>query len=160
MLTIAVITVSDRAHKKEYEDLSGPLIRDILFAGLGAEVTITVVPDEKKTLQKAIRENADKDYVITTGGTGLSPRDITPEATREICDKDIPGLSEWLRGESIKETPNAVLSRGYSGLMGKTIVINLPGSVKGAAFGAKLLVPVLEHGAEMVRGGKHQTGTR
>ncbi|MGD0781482.1 MAG: MogA/MoaB family molybdenum cofactor biosynthesis protein [Candidatus Aminicenantales bacterium] len=155
MLAIAVITVSDRAYKKEYEDVSGPLIRDILFAGLGAEVTITVVPDEKEALQKAIRGNAGKDYVITTGGTGLSPRDITPEATKELCDKDVPGISEWLRRESIKETPNAVLSRGYSGLMGRTIVINLPGSVKGAAFGAKLLVPILEHGADMVRGGKH-----
>jgi molybdenum cofactor synthesis domain-containing protein len=155
MLAIAVISVSDRAYKKEYEDLSGPVIRDILYAGLKAEVTVTVVPDEKGALQKAIRENADKDYVITTGGTGLSPRDITPEATREICDKNVPGISEWLRSESIKETPNAVLSRGYSGLMGRTIVINLPGSVKAAAFGAKLLVPILEHGAEMVRGGKH-----
>jgi molybdopterin adenylyltransferase len=155
MLAIAVITVSDRAHKKEYEELSGPMIRDILFAGLGAEVTIEVVPDEKESLQAAIRGNADKDYVITTGGTGLSPRDITPEATKELCDKDVPGISEWLRAESVKETPNAVLSRGYSGQMGKTIVINLPGSVKAAAFGAKLLVPILEHGAEMVRGGKH-----
>jgi molybdopterin adenylyltransferase len=155
MLAIAVITVSDRAHKKEYEDLSGPVIRDILFAGLGAEVTITVVPDEKDALQAAIRSNADKDCVITTGGTGLSPRDITPEATKELCDKDIPGISEWLRAESVKETPNAVLSRGYSGLMGRTIIINLPGSVKAAAHGAKLLIPVLEHGAEMVRGGKH-----
>jgi molybdopterin adenylyltransferase len=155
MLVIAVITVSDRAHKKEYEDLSGPVIRDILFAGLEAEVTLTVVPDEKEPLQKAIRANADKDYVITTGGTGLSPRDITPEATKELCDRDVPGISEWLRAESIKETRNAVLSRGYSGLMGRTIVINLPGSVKAAAFGAKTLVPILEHGAEMVRGGKH-----
>ena len=155
MLAIAVITVSDRAHKKEYEDLSGPVIRDILFAGLGAEVTITVVPDEKEALQKAIRGNADKDYVITTGGTGLSPRDITPEVTMELCDKAVPGIAEWLRAESMKETPNAALSRGYCGLMGKTIVINLPGSVKAAAFGAKVLVPILEHGAEMVRGGKH-----
>ena len=155
MLAIAVITVSDRAYKEEYEDVSGPVVRDILFAGLEAEVTITVVPDEKGALQKAIRGNADKDYVITTGGTGLSPRDITPEATKELCDKDVPGISEWLRRESIKETPNAVLSRGYCGLMGKTIIINLPGSVKAAAFCANLLVPILEHGAEMVRGGKH-----
>jgi molybdopterin adenylyltransferase len=155
MLAIAVITISDRAYKKEYEDLSGPVVRDILFAGLGTDAAMTIVPDEKAAIQKAIRENADKDCILTTGGTGLSPRDITPEATREVCDKDIPGISEWLRAESLKETPNAVLSRGYSGLMGRTIVVNLPGSVKAAAFCAKLLVPILEHGAEMVRGGKH-----
>lgn len=155
MLAIAVITVSDRAYNKEYEDLSGPVIRDILFAGLGAEVTITIVPDEVPAIQDALRANGDKDYIITTGGTGLSPRDMTPEATRDVCARDVPGISEWLRAESLKETPHAVLSRGYCGMMGRTIVINLPGSVKAAAFCAKTLVPILTHGAEMVRGGKH-----
>ena len=155
MLAIAVITVSDRAFNKEYEDISGPVIQDILFAALKADISIAVVPDEKPSLQKALRDNADKDIILTTGGTGLSPRDITPEATREVCDREIPGVAEWLRRESVPETGNAVLSRGYSGLMGKTIVVNLPGSVKAASFCARLLVQVLEHAVEMVHGGKH-----
>ncbi len=155
MLTIAVITVSDRAYKKEYEDLSGPAVRDIFLAGLGAEVDLTVVPDEKDAIKKAILFEAGKDYVITTGGTGLSARDVTPEATREVCGREIPGIAEWLRRESCRETPNAVLSRGFCGQMGETIVINLPGSVKGATFCARLLVPILEHGKLMVHGGKH-----
>lgn len=155
MLAIAVITVSDRAYKKEYEDLSGPVIRDILSAGLEAEISMTVVPDEKIALQKAILDHADKDFILTTGGTGLSPRDITPEATREVCDREIPGISEWLRRESCRETSNAVFSRGYCGQRGTTIIVNLPGSAKAAAFCAGLLVPIMEHAKKMVHGGKH-----
>jgi molybdopterin adenylyltransferase len=155
MLAIAVITVSDRAYKKEYEDLSGPAVKDILLTSLDADVVITVVPDEKDAIQKAIFGHAGRDFILTTGGTGLSPRDITPEATREVCDREIPGISEWLRRESCRETLNAVLSRGYCGLRGTTVIINLPGSVKAATFCARLLVPVLEHASEMVRGGKH-----
>ncbi len=155
MLTIAVITVSDRAYKKEYKDLSGPAVRDIFLAGLAVEIDLTVVPDEKDAVKRAILLQAGKDYVITTGGTGLSPRDVTPEATREVCGREIPGISEWLRLESYRETPNAVLSRGFCGQMGETIVINLPGSVRGASFCAQLLVPILEHGKLMVHGGKH-----
>jgi molybdenum cofactor synthesis domain-containing protein len=155
MLTIAVITVSDRAFKGEYEDVSGPTVRDILFAGLEADIVLEVVPDEKEAIGRAIRGHADKDFVVTTGGTGLSLRDVTPEATRAVCDRDIPGIGEWLRRESMAETPNAVLSRGYCGLLGRTVVINLPGSVKAATFCASLLVPILEHARKMVEGGKH-----
>jgi molybdenum cofactor synthesis domain-containing protein len=155
MLAIEVITVSDRAYKKEYEDLSGPAVRDIFLAGLEAEVDLTLVPDEKDAVKRAILLHAGKDYVVTTGGTGLSARDVTPEATREVCGREIPGIAEWLRRESFRETPHAVLSRGFCGQMGETIVINLPGSVKGATFCARLLVPILEHGKLMVRGGKH-----
>jgi len=155
MLAIAVITISDRAYKKEYEDLSGPAIRDILLSCLEADISITVVPDEKEAVKKAILGHADKDFILTTGGTGLSPRDITPEATREICDREIPGIGEWLRRESCRETLNAVLSRGYCGLRGTTIIVNLPGSLKAASFCARLLVPIMEHAKEMARAGKH-----
>jgi len=155
MLTIAVITVSDRAYKKEYEDLSGPAVRDVFLAGLEAEVELAVVPDEKDAIKRAILAGAGKDYIVTTGGTGLSPRDVTPEATREVCGREIPGIAEWLRRESLRETPHAVLSRGFCGQMGGAIVINLPGSVRGASFCARLLVPILEHGKLMVHGGKH-----
>ena len=155
MLAIAVITVSDRAYKKEYEDLSGPAIKDVLQACLEADISITVVPDEKEAVKKAILSQADKDFILTTGGTGLSSRDITPEATREVCDREIPGIGEWLRRESGRETPHAVLSRSYCGQKGTTIIINLPGSLKAAAFCARLLAPILEHAKEMARGGRH-----
>ena len=155
MLAIAVITVSDRAFKKEYEDLSGPAVREILWTGVPCEVSLTVVPDEKDAIKRAILLNARNDYIITTGGTGLSPRDVTPEATREVCSREVPGISEWLRRESARETPNAVLSRGYCGQMGNAIVVNLPGSVRGASFYARLLVTILEHGKSMAEGGRH-----
>ena len=155
MLDIAVITVSDRAFKKEYDDLSGPAVLEILRAGVPCEAGLMVVPDEKDAIKRAILLHAGKDYVITTGGTGLAPRDVTPEATREVCGREVPGIAEWLRRESARETPNAVLSRGYCGQMGNTIVVNLPGSVRGASFCARLLVTILEHGKSMAGGERH-----
>jgi molybdenum cofactor synthesis domain-containing protein len=156
MLEVAVITVSDRAYKGEYEDLSGPKIRKIIQSGkIGAKVDITVVPDEKEAVREALTRNLDKDYIITTGGTGLSPRDITPEVTEELCDKELPGISEFLRRESYKEIKHAVLSRGYSGIKGHTIIVNFPGSVKAVTLCTRLLLPILEHGKEMIHGGKH-----
>ncbi len=156
MLEVAVITVSDRAYKGEYKDLSGPKIKQMIEqSGIEAEVSLSLVPDEKEALKKALIENLDKDYILTTGGTGISPRDITPDVTREVCDKEVPGISEYLRQESLKETKFAVLSRGFTGVKDKTIIINLPGSVKAVTLCTKLLIPVLEHGKKMIRGGKH-----
>jgi len=156
MLKIAVITVSDRAFLGEYEDLSGPRIVAIISqSNLNAQVTMTIVPDEKKKISAAIIENLGKDYIITTGGTGISPRDITPDVTREICDKEIPGIAETLRCESYKETQFAVFSRGYCGIKDNTIIINFPGSVKAVSMCTELLLPVLEHGIKMLHGGKH-----
>jgi len=156
MLAVAVITISDRAYKGEYEDLSGPKIKEIIEAsGLEAKVRMKIVPDDKEAVRQVILENLDQDYIFTTGGTGLSPRDITPEITEEICDKEIPGLSEMLRRESYKETKNAVLSRGYSGLKGKTIIVNFPGSFKAVSLCTRLMLPIMEHGRKMVHGGRH-----
>ncbi len=156
MLEIAVITVSDRAYKKEYKDLSGPQIKQMIEeSGIEAEVSLSVVPDERKAIKEALMANSDKDYILTTGGTGISPRDITPDVTREVCDKEVPGIGEFLRQESLRETPYAVFSRGFSGLKDKTIIINFPGSVKAVALCTRLLLPVLEHGKKMILGGKH-----
>lgn len=156
MLKIAVITVSDRAFSGEYEDLSGPKIKEILSAAdPAAEISLTVVPDEKEKIRQAIASHIGTDYIFTTGGTGISSRDITPEVTEEICEKELPGISEMLRRESYKETKNAVLSRGYSGIKSNTIIINFPGSVKAVTLCTNLVLPILEHGVKMLHGGKH-----
>jgi molybdenum cofactor synthesis domain-containing protein len=156
MLEVAVVTISDRAFKGEYQDLSGPTIVDLIHEKYpDANVTLTIVPDEKRQIRHAIQHNLDKDYVFTTGGTGVSPRDLTPEVTASICDKELPGISEMLRMESYKETKNAVFSRGYSGIRGHTIIVNFPGSVKAVTLCTRLMLDVMEHGVKMVEGGKH-----
>jgi molybdenum cofactor synthesis domain-containing protein len=156
MLEVAVITVSDRAYAGEYEDLSGPKIKEIIEeSDIPAHISLTIVPDQEPALKEALIGNLDKDYIITTGGTGISPRDITPEVTRSVCNKELPGISEYLRAESLKETKNAVFSRGFSGMHNKTIIINFPGSVKAVTLCTKRLIPVLEHGKKMIQGGGH-----
>lgn len=156
MLKIAVITVSDRAYSGEYEDRSGPKIKKMIEeSGIESEVTVTVVPDEKDLLKREIEWNLDKDYIITTGGTGISKRDITPEVTRSICELELPGIAEMLRNESFKETKFSVFSRGIAGIRKNTIIINFPGSVKAVTLCTKLILPLLEHGISMMFGGKH-----
>ncbi len=156
MLKIAVITASDRAYKGEYEDRSGAKIKEIIEkSGIEVSVSISIVPDEKVILKKEIEWNLDKDYIITTGGTGISGRDITPEVTRSLCDIELPGIAEMLRAESYKETKFSVFSRGTAGIRKKTIIINFPGSVKAVTLCTKLILPVLEHGISMLNGGKH-----
>lgn len=156
MLNVAVITVSDRAKRGEYQDLSGPAICETVLAHLpDCQIYQAVVADEKKQIRQAILNHLGCDYIITTGGTGLSKRDVTPEVTRELCDLELPGISEWLRRESMAETPYAVLSRGFSGLKGKTVIVNFPGSVKAARFCARLLVRIMMHSRDMIHGGGH-----
>lgn len=156
MLKISVITISDRAFRGEYEDRSGPKIIKLLKDGsVKAEISHTIVPDDKIMLKKELEGNLGKDYIITTGGTGISPRDITPGITKDVCDFELPGISEMLRSESLKETRNAVFSRGYSGVKNKTIIINFPGSEKAVTLCTKLVIPLLEHGLKMIRGEKH-----
>lgn len=157
MLKIAVITVSDRASKGEYADLSGPRIKEILLERIpGINIVQAVVADEKEAIALVLRQNLDKDYILTTGGTGLSPRDITPEVCAKICDRDLPGISEWLRHESLRETPHAIFSRAYSGQKGKTIIVNFPGSLRGAEMCAILMAGVMVHGHDMANGGGHE----
>jgi molybdopterin adenylyltransferase len=154
---VAVITVSDRAHDGVYEDLSGPEIEKILRHGLGGDSTIerTIVPDEKDALIQAFDSYIGFDAIITTGGTGIGPRDITPEVSRLWCDKELEGIAEVLRHESYKETPNAMLSRGFSGIKGKTLLVNFPGSQKAVRLCATVLLPALKHAPSMIEGGGH-----
>ena len=155
-MVIAVITVSDRASRGEYEDLSGPAITGILSADWPqANITNDIVPDGEASVLAALERNKNADWVITTGGTGPSPRDLTPEASARFCDRELPGLSEYFRSKSLEQTPNAVFSRCYSGMKGKTYVVNFPGSLKAAIFHAELLSPLLGHGIDMALGKGH-----
>jgi molybdopterin adenylyltransferase len=157
MLTVAVITVSDRAARGEYADLSGPRVREVLRQRLpGADVSLALVPDEPEAIAAAILGNLERDYILTCGGTGLSVRDVTPETCARLCDREVPGISEWLRRESQKQTPHAVFSRGFCGMKGRTIIVNLPGSLRGAEFCAALLAGIMVHGRDMASGGGHE----
>lgn len=156
MLTIAVITVSDRAYKGEYADKSGPTIVNLLKqSGIECEVNSELVSDDRDKLFSALARNLDKDYIFTTGGTGISLRDITPEVTASICDRELPGISDYLRAQSRKETHYAVFSRAYCGIKGKTIIVNFPGSVKAVTLCTWLMIPLLEHGKAMLKGEGH-----
>lgn len=155
-MEILVLTVSDRASSGEYEDKSGPAILKILSEAFPqAEIQGVIVPDERSAIRGAFATNTQKDFIITTGGTGLSPRDVTPEVTEEYCERLVPGIAEMLRLNSLKETPFAALSRGAAGMKGKCIIINLPGSVKAAGLCARLLVPLLPHACAMRDGKGH-----
>ena len=155
-MKVLVLTISDRAAAGVYEDQSGPALEQVLRELLD-DVVIrrVVVPDESRQIEAAMTEGLDCDVILTTGGTGLGPRDITPEVTERFCEKAVPGLAELLRAESLKETSHAALSRGTAGQRGMTLVVNLPGSVRGASFGARVLAPILPHAAKMMAGKGH-----
>jgi len=160
-LRILVITVSDRAFKGIYEDKSGDAIINLLKEyfikeNLIYKIEKIIIPDEYDIILNTLKENKDNfDIIITTGGTGLSERDVTPEATRDFCKKEVSGISEYLRAESIKETIFASLSRGYAGINDKVFVVNFPGSEKGAIFCANLIIPLLSHIIDMMNGKGH-----
>ena len=155
-MRVAVVTISDRASRGEYEDLSGPEIERLVLARFpGAAVSRRVVPDDLEAILDALGAEAGAEVVLTTGGTGLSPRDVTPEATRRFCDREAPGIAEALRAQSYAETPAAMLSRAYAGLRGSCLVVNLPGSPKAVRRCMEVLGPVLEHALRMIRGEGH-----
>ena len=155
-MKVLVLTISDRASEGLYSDISGPAVERILVNKIsGAEVDRQIVPDEKAEIKKALEANLDKDVIITTGGTGIGPRDVTPDVTNAFCDRLIPGIAEYLRIKSLEETLNAVLSRGVAGIKDNTIIINLPGSVKGAGFCAELIPDILKHSLAMLSGEGH-----
>jgi molybdenum cofactor synthesis domain-containing protein len=154
---VAVITISDRAARGEYQDLSGPeIVKEIMAAFPDADVSRRVVPDEPADIQAALEAEAGSDFILTTGGTGISPRDVTPEVTARFCQREIPGIAEMLRSLSYGETPAAVLSRGYAGQRGATIVVNFPGSVKAVQLCTRALGPVMTHAMRMLRGEGHE----
>jgi molybdenum cofactor synthesis domain-containing protein len=121
----------------------------------GLAVRRTVVPDEKNAILAALEGQIDCDWIFTTGGTGPAPRDVTPEATLAFIDREMPGLAEYLRLESLKETTHAVFSRGVAGMKGTSYVVNAPGSVKAARLCARIFAPLMEHGVKMAHGQGH-----
>ena len=144
-LNIAVITVSDRAHAGTYDDITGPMIAQ-RFSDYGATILQqVVVPDDEQAIAAEIKHGLIADVVITTGGTGVAPRDVTPEATRQFITTELPGVAEALRRHGAQHNEFAVISRGLAGFHNRTLIVNLPGSVKAVEESLELLVPLIPH---------------
>ena len=149
----AILTISDKGSRGEREDKSGAAIREIV-EDMGGEVTShDVVPDERNIIENALKSLAHSaELVLTTGGTGLAPRDVTPEATRAVIDKEIPGIAEAMRQKSLEIVPTAMLSRAVAGARGHTLIINLPGSPKAVRECLSFIRPAIPHALELLRG--------
>jgi molybdopterin adenylyltransferase len=150
-----IITVSDRCSRGEREDMSGPEIARMLEAAGMSVIGQRIIPDEKELICDLLLEWCDRgnaDLILTTGGTGVSPRDVTPDATREVIGREIPGMAEAMRRQSASITPHAMISRALAGIRGRTLIINLPGSPKAARENLDVLLPALDHTVRKIKG--------
>ena len=153
-LRFGILTISDRSSRGERPDLSGPALVELVKVQGWQVIRSAIVPDDLDNLRETLSSWADgggMDVLITTGGTGFAPRDITPEATRLVIDREAPGLVEAMRSESMKKTPHSMLSRSVAGIRGRVIIINLPGNPNGAVESLKVVLPVLVHAVELLQ---------
>jgi molybdenum cofactor synthesis domain-containing protein len=154
-IRVAIVTLSDKGSIGERVDESGKIIRDMI-EGIGATVNhYAVLPDEKPLIIEAmtrLSDSGDIDLILTTGGTGVAPRDVTPEATLAVIDRELPGMAEAMRAESIKKTPNAMISRAVAGIRKQTLIVNLPGSPKAVSENLAVILPALPHTIEKIKG--------
>jgi molybdopterin adenylyltransferase len=161
MIKVGIITASDRGARGETKDMSGPVIMEMLPAIDGEITAYRVVSDELEALKETMIELCDQgiDLILTTGGTGLSPRDNTPEATLAVIEREVPGIPEAMRQKSLEKTPHAMLSRARAGIRGKTLIVNLPGSPKAVKENLEIIFPALPHAIEVLRGQVTDCGT-
>jgi molybdopterin adenylyltransferase len=161
MFTVGILTISDKGSRGERQDKSGEAIHEILSSMDVRIVNYDIVPDEKELIvEKLVKwvDEDDLDVLLTTGGTGLTPRDVTPEATLAVVDRIVPGFAEAMRLESLKKTPMAMLSRAVAGTRGKCLIINLPGSTKAVRECLEVILPALPHAVETLRGQAGECG--
>jgi len=162
LIKAGVLTLSDKGSRGEREDLSGPeVIRILKEIGIETE-RCEIVPDEAEIIARKLIEFVDErklDLVVTTGGTGVSPRDVTPEATLQVIDREIPGMAEAMRRESMLKTPHAMISRAVAGIRKTTLIVNLPGSPKGVRENLAVILPTLTHAIEKIKGDQSDCAT-
>lgn len=158
---VAVITLSDKGYSKERVDTSGPAIIEIVEQNNYVVTDYVILPDDQKLLEDKMKELADQeqcDLILTTGGTGLSKRDVTPEATKEVIEKEVPGIAEAIRNYSMTITKRAMLGRGIAGIRKNTLIINLPGSKKAVTESLTYIIDTLEHGLAILKGDANECG--
>ncbi len=161
MIKIGILTISDKGSRGEREDLSGKVIKEVIRKINGEVKYYQIIPDEKDIIQAELIKAVDKlhlDLILTTGGTGLGKRDVTPEATLAIIEKEVLGISEIIRSESFKKTNRAILSRGVAGIRKESLIINLPGSPKGVRESLEIVLEALPHGIEILKGQATECG--
>jgi molybdenum cofactor synthesis domain-containing protein len=153
-IRFGILTLSDRSSRGEREDASGPALASLIQARGWSVARQHILPDDESAIRATLAEWADSgdfDVILTTGGTGFSPRDAAPEATRAVIQRDAPGIAETMRAESLKKTPHAMLSRAAAGIRGRTLIVNLPGSPKGAVENLETVLPVLPHAVQLLK---------
>jgi molybdopterin adenylyltransferase len=161
LFAVGILTISDKGSRGEREDGSGPEISRIIAALPGQVAAYEIIPDDEDLIFRKLVEYADEkkvDLILTTGGTGLSPRDVTPEATRRAIHREIPGIAEAMRAEGMKITPTAMLSRATAGIRGRCLIINLPGSPRAARENLMVILPALQHALEKIQGDPSDCG--
>ena len=161
MIKVGILTISDKGSRGEREDLSGKVIEEVVKKIKGEVKYYQIIPDEKDIIQEELIKAVDElhlDLILTTGGTGLAKRDITPDATLEVIEKKVPGISEIIRSESFKKTNRAILSRGVAGIRKESLIINLPGSPKGVRESLEIILEALPHGIEILKGQATECG--